>query len=112
MDVKTFKVKDGDNDKSNKLMSFGIDDDKQLEKYKTVCTSIKDLKNIELNLLPVYDDRCIKTKTRTYSDKDYTNFRGLNVPEDGVECEFFTIISIDLRKNIFTCLFSVHNIIG
>ena len=24
-----------------------------------------------------------------------TNFRGLNVPEDGVECESFTIISID-----------------
>ena len=112
MDVKTFKVKDGDNDKSNKLMSFGIDDDKLLEKYKTICTRIKDLKNIELNLLPVYDDRYIKTKTRTYSDKDYTNFRGLNVPEDGVECEFFTIISIDLRKNIFTCLFSVHNVTG
>ena len=25
----------------------------------------------------------------------YPNFRGLNVPEDGVVCESFTIISID-----------------
>ena len=32
--VKTFKVKDGDKHKNNKLMSFCIDDEKLLEKYK------------------------------------------------------------------------------
>ena len=37
----------------------------------------------------------IKNKIKTYGDKVYTNFRGLNVPEDGVECESFTIIFID-----------------
>ena len=37
----------------------------------------------------------IKTEIRTYADKVCTNFRDLNVPEDGVECESFTIISID-----------------
>ena len=30
--VKTFKVKDGDQDKNNKLMSFRIDDEKLLLK--------------------------------------------------------------------------------
>ena len=30
-----------------------------------------------------------------YGDKVYTNFRDLNVPEDDIECEFFTVISID-----------------
>ena len=40
----------------------------------------------------VYD---IETRVRTYGDKVYTNFGVLNVPEDGVECESFTIISID-----------------
>ena len=30
---KTFKVKDGDKDKNNKLMSLDIDDDKPLEKF-------------------------------------------------------------------------------
>ena len=89
--VKTFKVKD----KSNKSMSFHRDDEKLLEKYKAIWTKIEDLKNIELNALPVYDDRYIKTKIRTYGDKVYTNFRGLNVPEDDIECESFTVISID-----------------
>ena len=93
--VKTFKVKDGDKDKSNKLISFQINDEKLLEKYKTIWAKIEDLKNIELNTLPVYDDRYIKAKIRTYGDKVYTNFRGLNVPKDHIECRSFSVISID-----------------
>ena len=38
--VKTFKVKDGDKDKNKKLMSFRIDDEKLLEKYKLIWTKI------------------------------------------------------------------------
>ena len=44
--VKRFKVKDGEKDKNNKLMPFRIDDEKLLEKYKTIWTKIKDLKNM------------------------------------------------------------------
>ena len=33
---KIFKVKDGDKDKSNKLISFPIDDEKLLEQYKAI----------------------------------------------------------------------------
>ena len=29
-----------------------------------------------------------------YGDKVYTNFRDLNVPEDDMECQSFTVISI------------------
>ena len=35
--VKTLKVKEG----NNKLMSFGIDDKKLLEKYKAICSKIE-----------------------------------------------------------------------
>ena len=49
-----------------------------------------------MNGLPVYDDRYIKTKTRTYINNNFfTNFRGLNVPEDDIKCKSFTVISID-----------------
>ena len=34
--VNTFKVKDVDKDKQNKLMSFRIDDEKLLERYKAI----------------------------------------------------------------------------
>ena len=50
------------------------------------------MKNIDLNALPVYDHRYIKTKIRTYGDKVCTNLCNLNVPEDDTECEPFTVI--------------------
>ena len=48
--VKTFKVKDGENNKSNKLMSLRIIDEMLLEKYKTIWTKIEDVKNLKLNV--------------------------------------------------------------
>ena len=44
--VTTCKVKDGDKDKNNELMSFRIGDEKLLEKYEAVWTKIDDLRNI------------------------------------------------------------------
>ena len=83
-----------DEDTYKKLMSFFIDDEKLLKKYKTICIKIEDLKNIELDVLPVYDDKLI-TKIKTYGDKVYANFRCLNVREDDIKCESFTVVSID-----------------
>ena len=34
-------------------------------------------------------------QSRTYGGKVYTNFRDVSVPEDDIECESFTVISID-----------------
>ena len=103
--VKTFKEKDRDKDKNGKkkFMSFCIDNYKLLEKYKIIWTKI--LQNIELNTLPVYHDRYIKNEIRTYGGKVNTSFCGLNVPEDGVGCESFTVISIDF---LFACLKGIY----
>ena len=43
------------------LMFFRIDDEKLLEKYKTIWTKIEDLKNIE----PLSNDTYIKTKSKS-----------------------------------------------
>ena len=48
--IKTFKKK------NNELISLRIDDEEPLERYKTIWIKIEDLKNIELNYLPVYDN--------------------------------------------------------
>ena len=84
--VKTFKYKgkDKDREKVNKFFFFGLDDDKLSEKHKTIWTKIEDLQNIELHSLTDYNKIYIKTKIRTYRNKVYTNFRGLNSPEDGI----------------------------
>ena len=76
-------------------MSVRVDNGELLEKYKAIWTTIEDIKNIELNTFPVYEDKYIKTNIRTYGNKIYNNFRGLNVPEDNIECESLTVISFD-----------------
>ena len=81
--------------KTKKLLSFRIDDEKVFEKYKVIWTKIENLKNIELNALPVYDNRYMKTEIRTQCDNVYINFLGLNVPEDDKACESFQVISIN-----------------
>ena len=49
-----------------------------------------------MNASPVYDNIYIRTKIiKTYDNKVYTNFHGLNVPEDDIKCESFLVISID-----------------
>ena len=40
-------------DKNNKLMSFGIDDDKLSNKSETISSKMEDLKYIELYAFPV-----------------------------------------------------------
>ena len=86
------------------MMLFHIDDEKLLENYKSIWVKFEDSKNIELSTLPVYDDRYIKIKIRKYGDDD--------VPEDDIECEFFTVISIDsLRVYKKKCCLQIANII-
>ena len=61
--LKHLKVKNEDKYKNKKLMYFRINDEKLLEICKAIWTKIEE--NIELNDLPGYDARCIKTKIRT-----------------------------------------------
>ena len=44
--VNTFKVKDGDKSKNNKFMSFCINEEKLLEKYKAIWTKIEVLERL------------------------------------------------------------------
>ena len=79
-------------------MYFRIDNEKLLEKYKIIWTKIEDF---IFNALPVYDERYVRTKIRTYGDNVYTNFCDLNIPDDDIECECFTVVSITcLRKKL------------
>ena len=47
--------------------------------------------------MPIYDDRYIKTKIRKFGDKVYTKFPSWTVPENDVECESFTFITLFTR---------------
>ena len=69
----------------NCLLSFHIDHDELLEKYKAIWTKNEDLEKIE----------CFTSLITRYGDRVYNNFCGLIVPKYGVECKYFIIICID-----------------
>ena len=48
-----------------------------------------------MNGSTIYENRYIKTKIKTYGNKIYSNFCGLNMPQGGIEFEYFTVISTD-----------------
>lgn len=75
--------------------SFHIDDQSYQKIYKTIWTKAKYLKTIEFNILSVYNDRYMRTSIRAFGHDVYTNFRPLNLSEDDLEWESFTIISTD-----------------
>ena len=69
-----------------------------------IWTKIEGFKNIELSDLPVYDNKYKKTKIRTYNERVYINFRSLILLEYDIECESFTMVSVDslpVYKNIY-----------
>ena len=52
----------------------------------------------------------IKTEIRTYGDKVFTNFCGLNVPEDDIECEClhsFLLILCSYMKTNLICNYKI-----
>lgn len=88
--VTSFKFED----KNSKYMSFHIGDDKLLGICKAIWTNIEDLNNFLFNTLPVCGKRYIKTESRKFGDKVPNNLRGINVLENDIERESFTLFSI------------------
>ena len=117
--AKIFKFKDGNKDKSHKLMFFRTDFGKFCGLSKIIWTKIEGLLNSKVFDLRVYDDRYTKTKKTTYSDKNYTNFCSLNVSKDGGNNESYTniyIVSLPFYDNNFylkvhldNCIYEIVN---
>ena len=58
-----------------------IKDDDVLEKYNEIWNKIKKALNIELDSMPVYDEKYIKAKVREFNSVIKTNFLGDEVPK-------------------------------
>ena len=62
---------------NNKRMSFKVTDDNLLKKYTEIWRRVSNLMNIEFDSEPVHgdNDKCIKTKIKSYGDKTKTSFK-------------------------------------
>ena len=65
-----------------KKMSFKIEDESVYLKYTEIWNKIKDILNVKFYSQPIYDDKYIKTKVKTFSNMIKTLFSGDETPKE------------------------------
>ena len=84
----------------DKTMFFVADDKELLKEYTKVWGKIKDLVDKKFDAEPVYGDKYIKTKIKSYNNDIRTNFHGegnsKKVPKETCSYKCFSLISLDL----------------
>ena len=85
-------IKCFENNKKN--MSF-LADDHVILKYNTILKNIKMLLSVEFDSQPVYDEKYIKTRAKTFEDKVITKFTDNEVPKENKHYSCITAICVD-----------------
>ena len=78
-----------------KNMSFKIEDEDVYIKYNQIWNKIKDLLNVRLHSKPIYDDKYIKTKVKTFNEMINTLFSGDEIPKVRIHYACISPICID-----------------
>ena len=66
-----------------KYISFLIKDDELLEKYNEIWEKVKNSLKKEFNSEPVYKEKYLKAKIKSYNGKINTNFHNNKIPREG-----------------------------
>ena len=80
---------------SGKNMSFKIEDDDVYVKYSQIWNKIKELLGVKFYTEPIYEDKYIKTKVKTFSSVINTFFTENEIPKERVEYACIACISVD-----------------
>ena len=76
-------------------MSFLIKDDKLLEKYDKIWEKVKSSLKKEFDSEPVYNEKYLKAKIKSYNRKINTNFHNYKIPKEGSQFISLSVILID-----------------
>ena len=81
----------------NSKMSFRVKDKQLLKNYNKIWEKVEKLMKIDSESKLVYgdDNKCIKTKIKTYEKSIITNFHNKKTPKEKAPCKFLSIIMID-----------------
>ena len=81
-------------------MSFLIEYEHVYFKYSDIWNKIKKLLEVKLHSQPIYDDKYIKTKVKTFNSMINTLFLGNKIPREKNQCICIAAIFIDFALNI------------
>ena len=77
-----------------KNMSFKIEDESVYLKYFKIWNKIKDILNIKLQSQPIYDEKYIKTKVKTFNNSVNTLFQGNEISKERINYVCISAICI------------------
>ena len=63
-------------------MSFNASDNKLLKSYNKIWEKVSSLMGIKFHSEPVYGDKYIKTKIKSYEGRISTNFQSKKIPKE------------------------------
>ena len=78
-----------------KNMSFKIEDEDAYLKYSEIWNKIKNILNVKFHRHPLYDDKYIKTKVKTFNNTINTFFSGDEIPKKIIHYVCISAICID-----------------
>ena len=78
-----------------KYISFFMKDDKLLEKYNKIWEKVKISPKKEFDSEPVYNEKHLKAKIKSYNGKINTNFHNNKIPKEGSQCICLSVTLID-----------------
>ena len=76
-------------------MSFLIEDEDVYLKYNEIWNKIKKLLGVKLHIQPIYDDKYIKNKVKTFNSVINTLFSGNEIPKEKNRYICITEIYVD-----------------
>ena len=72
-----------------------IKDNKLLEKYNEIWNKVSNTIKKLFDSEPLYNEKYLKTKVKSYDGKINTNFRNDKIPKEGSHCICLSVILID-----------------
>ena len=76
-------------------MSFKTEDDDVYLKYSEIWNKMESMLNIKFHSQPIYDDKYIKTKVKTFNNTINTHFSGDEIPKERIHYICISAIYID-----------------
>ena len=78
-----------------KCISFLIKHEKLLEKYYKIWKKVSNIIKSKFQSKPVYNEKYLKTKIKSYHGKVNTNFHNNKILKEGSQCICLSVILID-----------------
>ena len=81
-------------------MSFLADDDDVILKNNKIWKKIKKLLSVAFDSKPVYDEKYITTRVKSFEDKVITKFTGNEIPKENTHYSCICKICVDFVINL------------